>query len=83
MSLGLKGLVLEVELQREERAYFGFFCFLFCLFVFTRAAPMAYGGSQTRSLIGAVAAGLRQSHSNTRSKLCLHPIPTLMVTPDP
>ena len=35
------------------------FCFvLFCLF---RATPVAYGGSQARGLIRAVATGLRQS----------------------
>ena len=39
--------------------------FFFCPF---RAAPPAYGGSQARSLIGAVAASLHQSHSNTRSE---------------
>ena len=37
----------------------------FCLF---RAAPVAYGGSQTRGQIRAVAAGLYHSHSNTGSK---------------
>ena len=52
----------------------------FCLF---KAAPVAYGGSQARGLIGAVAAGLRQSHSNTRSKLCLRPTPQLTATLDP
>ena len=32
---------------------------------------MAYGGSQARGLVGAVAAGLRQSHSNTDpSRVC-------------
>jgi len=31
------------------------------------ATPAAYGGSQARGLIGAVAAGLCQSHSNARS----------------
>ena len=36
-----------------------------------RAIPAACGGSQARSLIRAVAAGLRHSHSNTRSVLCL------------
>jgi len=36
-----------------------------------RATPMAYGGSQARGPIGAVAAGLRHSHSNTRSELRL------------
>ena len=39
------------------------FVCLFCLF---RAAPMAYGSSQARGWIGAVAAGLRQRHSNAR-----------------
>ena len=36
----------------------------FCLFVFSRAAPEAYGGSQARGPIGALATGLRHSHSN-------------------
>ena len=40
---------------------FLFVCLVFCLF---RVAAAAYGGSQARGLIGAVAAGLRQSHSN-------------------
>ena len=54
--------------------------FVFCVF---KAAPMAHGGSQTRGLIGAVAAGLRHSHSNARSEPCLPPIPQLMAMPDP
>ena len=54
--------------------------FVFCLF---RAAPMAYGGSQVRGLIGAVANGLLKSHSNTRSEPCLQPTPQLTATPDP
>ena len=36
---------------------------------FFRAAPAAYGGSQARGLIRAVAAGLHHSHSNARSEL--------------
>ena len=47
------------------------FFFFFCLFF--RAAPAAYGGSQARGRIGAVAAGLYHSHSNARSKPCLQP----------
>jgi len=43
----------------------------FFFFVFSRVAPTAYGGSQARGLIGAVAASLRQSHSNAGSKLYL------------
>ena len=41
--------------------------FFFYLFLFFRAAPMAYGGSHARGLIRATAAGLRYSH-NTRSE---------------
>ena len=41
-----------------------------CVCVFT-AAPTAYGGSQARGLIGAVAAGLCQSHSHAGSELSL------------
>ena len=57
-----------------------FFFFFFCLF---SATPEAYGGSQARDQIGAVAAGLCHSHSNTRSKLCLQPTPQLMVMLNP
>ena len=42
------------------------FVCLFCLFAISWAAPMAYGGSQARGLIGAVAASLHHSHSNAR-----------------
>ena len=44
---------------------------------------MAYGGSQSRGQIGAVAAGLRHSHSNGRSKPHLQPTPQLTAMPDP
>ena len=57
--------------------------FFFRLFAFSRAAPEAYGGSQVRGLIGAVATGLRQSHSNAGSEPCLQPTPQLTATPDP
>ena len=50
---------------------FVLFCFFVCLFAFSRAAPVAYGGSQARGQIGAIAAGLRHSHSNTGLELCL------------
>ena len=46
-----------------------FFCLFVCLFfVFSGAAPSAYGGSQARGLIGAVATGLPQSQSTTGSE---------------
>ena len=43
--------------------------FFFFFFVFSRAASMAYGDSQARGLIGAIAAGL--CHSNSGSELHL------------
>ena len=46
-----------------------------------RLAPSAYGGSQARGQIRAVAAGLR--NCNTGSELHLRPIPQLMATQDP
>ena len=56
------------------------FFFFFCLF---RATPAAYGGSQARGLIGAIAAGRHHSHRNTRSELHLQLMPQLAATPDP
>ena len=67
---------------------FLFVClFVFCLLSFvvvaiSWAAPAAYGGSQARGLIGAVATGLRQSHSNAGSEPRLQPTPQLTATPD-
>ena len=57
--------------------------FFFYLFAFSRAAPIAHGGSQARGPIGAVAAGLHQSHSNEGLELHLQPTPQLTATPDP
>ena len=51
--------------------------------IFFRATPTAYGSSQARGSIGAGAASLHHSHSNTRPKLCLRPTPQLMAMPDP
>ena len=62
---------------------FCYYFYLFCLFVFSRAAPVAYGGSQARGPIGTVAAGLRHSHSNVGSKLRLQPTAGLTATLDP
>ena len=58
----------------------GFWVF-FCLFAFSRAASAAHGGSQARGLIGAVASGLHQSHSNAKSEPRLQPTPQLTATP--
>ena len=55
----------------------------FFFLAFSRAAPMAYGHSQARSLIGAAAPGRRLSHSNARSMPHLQPTPQLTAMPDP
>ena len=61
-----------------------FFCFLFFVFfAISWAAPMTYGSSQARGLIGAVAADLRQSHRNKGSEPRLQPTPQLTAMPDP
>ena len=65
-----------------------FFFLFFCLLSFvvvvaiSWAAPTAYGGSQARGRIGAVATGLRQSHSSAGSEPRLQPTPQLTATPD-
>ena len=61
-------------------SFFLSFFLSFCYFF--GAAPTAYGGSQARGRIGAVAAGLRQSHSNVGSEPRLQPTPQLTATPD-
>ena len=45
-----------------------FFFFFFCLFAFSRAVPVAYGGSQAKGPVGAVAASLCQSHRSSGSE---------------
>ena len=60
----------------EIKSFFVFWLFLW-------AAPAAYGGSQARGRIGAVATGLRQSHSNAGSEPRLQPTPQLTEMPDP
>ena len=62
---------------------FIFILFIYLFFALSWAAPVAYGGSQARGLIGSVATGLCQSHSNMGSEQCLWPIPQLTAMPDP
>ena len=59
-----------------------FVCFVGFFFLF-RATPTACGGSQARGQIRATAAVHSHSHSNTRSKPHLRPIPQLTAVPDP
>ena len=55
--------------------------FLFVCFCLFRAIPVAYGGSQARGQIGAVASG--HSHSHARSKPRLQSTLQLTATLDP
>ena len=55
------------------------FFFFFGLF---RAAPTAYGSSQARGPIRAVAASLHHRHNNARSEPHLQPTPQLKATLD-
>ena len=55
---------------------------LLSFFLF-RATPIAYGSSQARGRIGAVAASLRHSHINVRSELHLQHTPQPAATLDP
>ena len=52
-------------------------------FLLVRAVFVAYGGSQDRGQIGAVATSLHHSHSHAGSKPRLRPTPQLTPTPDP
>ena len=66
-------LILRMSPYKEKKSLCkkltpGFLLFFLIFFAISWAAPVAYGGSQARDLIGAVATGLRQSHSNTGSK---------------
>ena len=58
-------------------------CIYVCVCVCFKAAPAAYGSSQARDQIGAVAAGLCHSYSNMGSEPQLQPTPQLTATLDP
>ena len=62
--------------ENQSTQYFIFFL------SFSRTTPMAYGGSQARGLIKAVAAGLLLSPRNAGSEPCLWPTPQLMAISD-
>ena len=59
--------IREVNRLRRKMGESGRITLHSAFFFFFRAAPAAYGVSQVRGLIGAVAAGLCQRHGNARS----------------
>ena len=63
-----------------EILLFIFYFILFCPFAFSRASPMAYGGSQARGPVRAAAASLHHGHSNVGSEPHLQPTPQLEAT---
>ena len=63
--------------------FFKIFIYLFIYLLLFKAAPAAYGSSQARGRIGAVAASLDHSHTEAGSELCLRPTPQLTATLDP
>ena len=67
--------ILHLSSDLAHRNFFIYFPF--------RATPMAYGSSQARGSIGAVATGGHHNKSNTGSKLHLRRTPQLTATPDP
>ena len=78
--LGVPVVAQQVQNPTSIQRMWGFCLFVF---VFFRFALAAYGRSQARGLIGAVAAGLHHSHSNAGSKPRLRPTPQLPATLDP
>jgi len=73
--------LLTKENENPRPAFF-FVVVVVVVVAISWAAPAAYGGSQARGRIGAVATGLRQSHSNAGSEPRLQPTPQLTATPD-
>ena len=61
----------------------GFFCLVWFGLFLIRATPVAYGISQAKGLIGAIAVSVCHSLSHIASEPCLQPTLQLMATPDP
>ena len=59
-------------LTKKQAFYLFLLLYFFGLFAISWAIAVTYGGSQARRQIGAVAAGLHQSHSNAGSIFDLH-----------
>ena len=72
-----------VPLLSRHYWVFLFFEFIYLFLFFFRAEPLAYGVSQARGQIRAVATGLCHSHSNMGFKLHLRATLELTATPEP
>ena len=67
----IKIIVFTVLVTQETIAYKIFFSFFFLSFVFFRAAPKVYAGSQAKGPIRATAAGL---HHSSQQRRILNPL---------
>ena len=74
---------LSLECPSLLFIFFFFFLKIKKNFLVFRAAPTAYGDSQARGEIGAVATSLRHNHSTIGSEPSLRPTPQLTATLDP
>ena len=70
---------MEWGCTRWAQLFHELFYFLFLFFVFARATTAAYGGSQARGPVGAVAPSPCQSHSNAGSEACLRVVLYLLI----
>ena len=73
----------EIFRRQVDLTSWEVFFFFLIFFAIYWATPTAYGGSQAKGRIRAIAAGLRQSHSNMGSEQRLRPTPQLKSVPDP
>ena len=81
LSLQIRLICPCVLYKWNHTVYTLVFSFSFCFL--EPAAPAAYGGSQARGQITALAAGLHHSHSKAGSEPPLRATPQLTTTPDP
>ena len=71
MGEGEHQVLFLCHLDQEVQDSAILFYYLFIYLLLFRATPESYGGSQARGPIGAIAAGLHHSYSNTGSEPCL------------
>ena len=83
LKSGKKWWSLKWSLSGWRNIYIYIYIYIYIFICIFRATYVAYGSSQAKGQIGAVAAGLHQSHGNAGSKPHLWPTLQLMATLDP
>ena len=82
-AVPLLGIYPEKTMTHKDTCTPMFIVALFFFFVISWAAPAAYGGSQARGPMGAIAADPCHSHSHVGSQPHLRPAPQVTGTLDP